>query len=210
MGQRKFTLLYGYLLFKRTQPKSKSMNPYSYIKFQLSFNQLRAFWRAALCSWIVKFLYAIFMGIFWFLSPFPVIVSPHGMRGRLTGCCPADLVKQVYLRSNLLLYFLLFWVVLIPSFSLSLSSCLSTKFFRSDRARLIVVPYCDSCLTCQTVLASLVLQTVLLGYHPMFLNLVISLRDRIAMLKLTSVPLHRETTIYKKVPMYRIIHQGLP
>ncbi|XP_009596814.1 mediator of RNA polymerase II transcription subunit 13-like isoform X1 [Nicotiana tomentosiformis] len=29
----------------------------------------------------------------------PVIVSPHGMRGRLTGCCPADLVKQVYLSS---------------------------------------------------------------------------------------------------------------
>ncbi|XP_075102287.1 mediator of RNA polymerase II transcription subunit 13-like isoform X3 [Nicotiana tabacum] len=30
----------------------------------------------------------------------PVIVSPHGMRGRLTGCCPADLVKQVYLSSG--------------------------------------------------------------------------------------------------------------
>ncbi|XP_059309441.1 mediator of RNA polymerase II transcription subunit 13 isoform X2 [Lycium ferocissimum] len=30
----------------------------------------------------------------------PVIVSPHGMRGRLTGCCPADLVKQVYLSSS--------------------------------------------------------------------------------------------------------------
>ncbi|XVE62127.1 hypothetical protein DITRI_Ditri06bG0094000 [Diplodiscus trichospermus] len=26
----------------------------------------------------------------------PVIISPHGMRGRLTGCCPNDLVKQVY------------------------------------------------------------------------------------------------------------------
>ncbi|KAL5834084.1 hypothetical protein ACOSQ3_017758 [Xanthoceras sorbifolium] len=26
----------------------------------------------------------------------PVIVSPHGMRGKLTGCCPNDLVKQVY------------------------------------------------------------------------------------------------------------------
>ncbi|KAG0487445.1 hypothetical protein HPP92_009540 [Vanilla planifolia] len=26
----------------------------------------------------------------------PVVVSPSGMRGRLTGCCPADLVKQVY------------------------------------------------------------------------------------------------------------------
>ncbi|XP_058103090.1 mediator of RNA polymerase II transcription subunit 13 isoform X2 [Magnolia sinica] len=26
----------------------------------------------------------------------PVIVAPHGMRGRLTGCCPSDLVKQVY------------------------------------------------------------------------------------------------------------------
>ncbi|XP_047318998.1 mediator of RNA polymerase II transcription subunit 13 isoform X2 [Impatiens glandulifera] len=26
----------------------------------------------------------------------PVIVSPHGMRGKLTGCCPSDLVKQVY------------------------------------------------------------------------------------------------------------------
>ncbi|GMP28955.1 hypothetical protein CsSME_00004281 [Camellia sinensis var. sinensis] len=30
----------------------------------------------------------------------PVIVSPHGMRGRVTGCCPSDLVKQVYLSSN--------------------------------------------------------------------------------------------------------------
>ncbi|KAF5735695.1 mediator of RNA polymerase II transcription subunit 13 isoform X1 [Tripterygium wilfordii] len=30
----------------------------------------------------------------------PVIVSPHGMRGWLTGCCPNDLVKQVYLRSR--------------------------------------------------------------------------------------------------------------
>lgn len=27
-----------------------------------------------------------------------VVVSPHGMRGKLTGCCPGDLVKQVYLR----------------------------------------------------------------------------------------------------------------
>ncbi|KAL0905396.1 hypothetical protein M5K25_023813 [Dendrobium thyrsiflorum] len=26
----------------------------------------------------------------------PVFVSPNGMRGRLTGCCPTDLVKQVY------------------------------------------------------------------------------------------------------------------
>ncbi|KAK2641530.1 hypothetical protein Ddye_023293 [Dipteronia dyeriana] len=26
----------------------------------------------------------------------PVIVSPHGMSGKLTGCCPNDLVKQVY------------------------------------------------------------------------------------------------------------------
>jgi hypothetical protein len=25
-----------------------------------------------------------------------VVVSPHGMRGRLTGCCPGDLVKHVY------------------------------------------------------------------------------------------------------------------
>ncbi|KAL7232398.1 hypothetical protein ACSBR2_010424 [Camellia fascicularis] len=30
----------------------------------------------------------------------PVIVSPHGMRGRVTGCCRSDLVKQVYLSSN--------------------------------------------------------------------------------------------------------------
>nr|GLL32579.1 mediator of RNA polymerase II transcription subunit 13 isoform X1 [Ipomoea trifida] len=30
----------------------------------------------------------------------PVVVSPHGMRGRLTGCCPSDLVKQVYLSSG--------------------------------------------------------------------------------------------------------------
>lgn len=131
------------------------------------------------------------------------------MRGRLTGCCPGDLVKQVYLRSNLPLYFLLYWVVfdsvlLFPSFS-----CLWTKFFQSDIARLNVVPYCDSYLTCRTVLASLVLQMVLLGYHAMFLNLAISLRDRIAMLKLALVALHRETTIYKKVQMYRIIHQGL-
>ncbi|GFQ07912.1 mediator of RNA polymerase ii transcription subunit 13, partial [Phtheirospermum japonicum] len=29
-----------------------------------------------------------------------VIVSPHGMRGKLTGCCPGDLVKQVYLGSG--------------------------------------------------------------------------------------------------------------
>ncbi|KAG9454603.1 hypothetical protein H6P81_007507 [Aristolochia fimbriata] len=26
----------------------------------------------------------------------PVLVAPHGMRGRLSGCCPSDLVKQVY------------------------------------------------------------------------------------------------------------------
>ncbi|KAL7090404.1 hypothetical protein ACP275_12G039000 [Erythranthe tilingii] len=26
-----------------------------------------------------------------------VIASPHGMRGKLTGCCPGDLVKQVYM-----------------------------------------------------------------------------------------------------------------
>ncbi|GLU19597.1 hypothetical protein SLE2022_358380 [Rubroshorea leprosula] len=30
----------------------------------------------------------------------PVIVSPHGMRGRLTGCCANDLVKQVYFSSG--------------------------------------------------------------------------------------------------------------
>ncbi|KAM6555029.1 hypothetical protein CsatB_015791 [Cannabis sativa] len=30
----------------------------------------------------------------------PVIVSPHGIRGRLTGCCSDDLVKQLYLGSN--------------------------------------------------------------------------------------------------------------
>ncbi|KAK9094973.1 hypothetical protein Scep_026442 [Stephania cephalantha] len=30
----------------------------------------------------------------------PVIVAPHGMRGRVTGCCPSDLVKQVYFSSN--------------------------------------------------------------------------------------------------------------
>ncbi|KAL1192992.1 Mediator of RNA polymerase II transcription subunit 13 [Cardamine amara subsp. amara] len=30
----------------------------------------------------------------------PVIVSPHGMRGSLTGCCPNDLVKQVYFSSG--------------------------------------------------------------------------------------------------------------
>ncbi|WZY96713.1 hypothetical protein YC2023_069042 [Brassica napus] len=30
----------------------------------------------------------------------PVIVSPHGMRGSLTGFCPNDLVKQVYFRAG--------------------------------------------------------------------------------------------------------------
>ncbi|GAV80055.1 LOW QUALITY PROTEIN: Med13_C domain-containing protein, partial [Cephalotus follicularis] len=30
----------------------------------------------------------------------PVIVSPHGMRGGLSGCCPDDLVKQVYFSSG--------------------------------------------------------------------------------------------------------------
>ncbi|KAL9407431.1 hypothetical protein Peur_004403 [Populus x canadensis] len=30
----------------------------------------------------------------------PVIASPHGIRGSLTGCCPSDLVKQVYLSSG--------------------------------------------------------------------------------------------------------------
>ncbi|KAJ8763748.1 hypothetical protein K2173_003530 [Erythroxylum novogranatense] len=30
----------------------------------------------------------------------PVIVSPHGMRGWLTGCCPNDLVEQVYFGSG--------------------------------------------------------------------------------------------------------------
>ncbi|KAF9688587.1 hypothetical protein SADUNF_Sadunf01G0003800 [Salix dunnii] len=30
----------------------------------------------------------------------PVIASPHGIRGSLTGCCPNDLVKQVYLSSG--------------------------------------------------------------------------------------------------------------
>ncbi|KAK6159438.1 hypothetical protein DH2020_006752 [Rehmannia glutinosa] len=31
---------------------------------------------------------------------FSFVVSPHGMRGKLTGCCPGDLVKQVYLSSG--------------------------------------------------------------------------------------------------------------
>ncbi|XP_015878817.2 mediator of RNA polymerase II transcription subunit 13 isoform X3 [Ziziphus jujuba] len=30
----------------------------------------------------------------------PVIVSPHGMRGRLTGCCSSDVVKQLYFSSG--------------------------------------------------------------------------------------------------------------
>ncbi|ONK75293.1 uncharacterized protein A4U43_C03F15350 [Asparagus officinalis] len=30
----------------------------------------------------------------------PVIVAPNGMRGRLTGCCPSDLVKHVYISKN--------------------------------------------------------------------------------------------------------------
>ncbi|GMI88711.1 Mediator of RNA polymerase II transcription subunit 13, GRAND CENTRAL, MACCHI-BOU 2 [Hibiscus trionum] len=30
----------------------------------------------------------------------PVIISPHGMCGRLTGCCPNDLVKQVYFSNS--------------------------------------------------------------------------------------------------------------
>lgn len=33
-------------------------------------------------------------------SKLPAIVSPHGMCGRLTGCCPNDLVKQVYFGSG--------------------------------------------------------------------------------------------------------------
>ncbi|CAH8358840.1 unnamed protein product [Eruca vesicaria subsp. sativa] len=33
-------------------------------------------------------------------SRLPVIVSPHGMRGSLTGFCPNDLVKQVYFSSG--------------------------------------------------------------------------------------------------------------
>ena len=33
-----------------------------------------------------------------------VIVSPHGMRGRLTGFCPGDLVKQLYFRWSQLNY----------------------------------------------------------------------------------------------------------
>ncbi|XP_051146534.1 mediator of RNA polymerase II transcription subunit 13 isoform X2 [Andrographis paniculata] len=33
-------------------------------------------------------------------DPIPVVVSPHGMRGKLTGYCPSDLVKQVYLSSG--------------------------------------------------------------------------------------------------------------
>lgn len=30
----------------------------------------------------------------------PVIISPHGMCGKLTGCCPNDLVKQVYFSNS--------------------------------------------------------------------------------------------------------------
>lgn len=30
----------------------------------------------------------------------PVIVSPHGMRGKVTGCCSSDLVKQVFVGSG--------------------------------------------------------------------------------------------------------------
>ncbi|XP_050371500.1 mediator of RNA polymerase II transcription subunit 13 isoform X3 [Argentina anserina] len=30
----------------------------------------------------------------------PVIASPHGICGRLTGCCPSDLVKQMYFSSS--------------------------------------------------------------------------------------------------------------
>ncbi|KAJ8443319.1 hypothetical protein Cgig2_015800 [Carnegiea gigantea] len=30
----------------------------------------------------------------------PVIVSPHGMRGKITGCCSSDLVKHVYAGSG--------------------------------------------------------------------------------------------------------------
>ncbi|KAF5773619.1 putative mediator complex subunit Med13, mediator complex, subunit Med13, MID domain of medPIWI [Helianthus annuus] len=30
----------------------------------------------------------------------PVIVAPHGMRGRITGICPGDLVKQLYISSG--------------------------------------------------------------------------------------------------------------
>ncbi|MCL7047765.1 hypothetical protein MKW94_015268 [Papaver nudicaule] len=35
-----------------------------------------------------------------YAEKFPVIVAPHGMRGGVTGCCPSDLVKQVYLSSS--------------------------------------------------------------------------------------------------------------
>lgn len=31
----------------------------------------------------------------------PVIVSPHGMRGKITGCCSSDLVKHVYTGSGM-------------------------------------------------------------------------------------------------------------
>ncbi|XP_027162286.1 mediator of RNA polymerase II transcription subunit 13 isoform X1 [Coffea eugenioides] len=34
-----------------------------------------------------------------FSNRLPVVISPHGMLGRLTGCCPSDLVKQVYFSS---------------------------------------------------------------------------------------------------------------
>lgn len=35
-----------------------------------------------------------------FVEKLPVVVSPHGMRGKLTGCCPSDLVNQVYFSSG--------------------------------------------------------------------------------------------------------------
>ncbi|XP_010257656.1 PREDICTED: mediator of RNA polymerase II transcription subunit 13 [Nelumbo nucifera] len=51
----------------------------------------------------------------------PVIIAPHGMRGKLTGCCPSDLVKQVYFSkartSNG------FTVLGLPSQAVQASSC---------------------------------------------------------------------------------------
>ncbi|PIA29244.1 hypothetical protein AQUCO_06100036v1 [Aquilegia coerulea] len=53
----------------------------------------------------------------------PVIVAPHGMRGQLSGCCPSDLVKQVYLSSSKVKASNGFTVVNIPSNVAQASGC---------------------------------------------------------------------------------------
>lgn len=53
----------------------------------------------------------------------PVIVAPHGMRGRLSGCCPSDLVKQVYFSSSKIKVSNGFTVMSIPPNAAQASGC---------------------------------------------------------------------------------------